>query len=114
MGPDVLILLLPLVLLLFIMSRGRRQQRALAELQSSLAPGQRVITTAGLHATVVEVGETTVVLEPAPGLRTTWARQAVVRTIPDVVPTDASSLTEPAPGPLAGDTDPEGPSRPQR
>ena len=118
MGPDVLILLLPLVLLLFIMSRGRRQQRALATLQASLAPGQRVITTAGLHATVVEVGDTTVVLEPAPGVRTTWARQAVVRTVADaahdVVPTDASSLTEPAPGSVAGDVDPEGPSRPQR
>lgn len=106
---DILILLLPLALLFFIMSRGRKQQRALAELQSSLAPGQRVITTAGLHATVVEVGDTTVVLEPAPGLRTTWARQAVARTVPDAVVTDASTLP--------GDTDPdglEGTERPQR
>ena len=111
---DILILLLPLLLLFWIMSRGRKQQRTLAELQSSLTPGQRVVTTAGLHATVVEVGDTTVVLEPAPGVRTTWARQAVARTVPTAVPADASTLSEPTSGPLAGDTDPEGPERPQR
>ena len=113
---DLLILLVPLVLLFFVMSRGRKQQRALADLQSALAPGQRVITTAGLHATVVEVGDTTVVLEASPGVRTTWARQAVARTVPDAladaVPAEASSLTEPGSGSFPGDT--EGPSRPQR
>jgi preprotein translocase subunit YajC len=59
----------------------RRQKRAMAEaqrLQSSLTNGDQVITTSGLHGTVVDSGdETTVDLEIAPGVRTTWLRAAM-------------------------------------
>ena len=103
---DMLILLLPLVLLFFIMSRGRKQQRQLSDLQASLAPGQEVITTAGLHGRIVEVHDTSVVLEVAPGVRTTWARPAIGRRLDAVAPAEpdtgasAATLTEPdaAPG----------------
>jgi preprotein translocase subunit YajC len=47
-------------------------------LQSSLTNGDQVITTSGLHGTVVDSGdETTVDLEIAPGVRTTWLRAAI-------------------------------------
>jgi preprotein translocase subunit YajC len=59
----------------------RRQKRAMAEaqqLQSSLTDGDRVVTTSGLHGTVVSsADETTVDLEIAPGVRTTWLRAAI-------------------------------------
>ncbi len=106
---DALILLLPILLLFFLMSRGRKQQRRVADLQAGLVPGQRVVTTAGLYARVVEVGATTVVLEPADGVRTTWARQAVARLVEDdpAVPgpvADAAAGAPAAPAPGAGPT----------
>ncbi|MBF5083707.1 preprotein translocase subunit YajC [Quadrisphaera sp. INWT6] len=74
---DALILLLPVLLLLWLVLRGRKQQRAVSDMQSTLAVGQRVMTTSGLYARIVEVGDTTIDLEVADGVRTTWARAAV-------------------------------------
>jgi preprotein translocase subunit YajC len=79
----------PLLPLLFITAlfavmlilNSRRQKRAIAEaqrLQSSLTEGDRVMTTSGLHGTVVgSSDETTIDLEIAPGVRTTWLRAAI-------------------------------------
>lgn len=68
-------LALPLIL------GSRRQKRAMAEaqqLQNSLVDGDRVLTTSGLQGTVVSSAEeTTVDLEIAPGVRTTWSRAAI-------------------------------------
>ncbi|MEH3075958.1 MAG: preprotein translocase subunit YajC [Quadrisphaera sp.] len=89
---DALILLLPIALLLFLILRGRKQQRSVADLQSSLAVGQRVMTASGLYGTVLEVTDTTVDLEPSPGVRMTWARAAVARVV-DAPVKDADGAT---------------------
>lgn len=77
-------LLFPLLLLLLVIPiflSGRRQRRQVSEmqkLQSSLAPGDEVMTTSGLRATVVDVSDDdSVELEIAPGVTTTWVRAAV-------------------------------------
>ena len=66
---------------------SRRQKRAMAEaqrLQDSLTEGDRVMTTSGLHGTVVNTADdATVDLEIAPGVRTTWARAAIRERITD-------------------------------
>ncbi|HWR47516.1 MAG TPA: preprotein translocase subunit YajC [Pseudonocardiaceae bacterium] len=81
MGPQFLPLLLIAVLVLLLIMNSRRQKRAIADaqrLQSSLTDGDRVVTTSGLHATVVgSAEETTVDLEIAPGVRTRWLRAAI-------------------------------------
>ena len=61
----------------------RTRARALAEVRASLVVGSRVITTAGIHATVLEVGgpDDTVVLEVAPGAPVRFASAAVVRIL---------------------------------
>ncbi|ASO19731.1 preprotein translocase subunit YajC [Actinoalloteichus hoggarensis] len=72
------LLLLLLVLPLFLASR--KQKRAMQEmqqLQSSLAPGDRVMTSSGLYGTVTETAEDTVDVEIAPGVNTTWVRAAI-------------------------------------
>ncbi|MET0315669.1 MAG: preprotein translocase subunit YajC [Rhodococcus fascians] len=77
-------LLFPLLIvaLLVPMFLGvRRQKKELArtaELQDSLKPGDRVLTTSGLYGTIVELDETSVDLEIAEDVVTTWSR-AVVR-----------------------------------
>jgi preprotein translocase subunit YajC len=108
-------LLLPLLLMLVVavplVMGSRKQKRAAAaqqELQNGLAEGDRVMTTSGLYGTVADTSsETTIDVEIAPGVVTTWLRQAVREKVqPEVVEEDsldteveddASSLTDPAP-----------------
>jgi preprotein translocase subunit YajC len=78
----LLILAVPLVLLWLFTARTRRQQRTQGQLQASLQPGSRVMTTSGLMGTVVSADDPeTVVLEIAPGLHTTWVRPAIARVV---------------------------------
>lgn len=78
-------LLLPLLLMLVVavpLVLGTRKQKKQAQqqqtLQQSLVVGDRVMTTSGMYATVIDVSdETTIDLEIAEGLVTTWLRQAV-------------------------------------
>src|ERR1700712_821958 len=59
-------------------SRNKKKQALKAqELQASIVPGSRVMTTSGLHATVTAVDDDTIELEIAPGIYTTWVRAAV-------------------------------------
>ena len=59
----------------------RARARALAEVRASLKPGRRVMTTAGIHATVLSVEPGVVVLEVAPGVPVRFADAAVVRLL---------------------------------
>jgi preprotein translocase subunit YajC len=59
----------------------RARARALAQVRASLAPGSRVVTTAGIHATVQSVEQGEVVLEIAPGVLVRFADGAVVRVL---------------------------------
>lgn len=95
---------LPLLIIaglaLLLILNFRRQRRVIADaqrLQSSLAPGDRVMTTSGLHATVVDsADETTVELEIAPGVRTRWLRAAIREKITDYVGKPAATSAPPA------------------
>jgi preprotein translocase subunit YajC len=97
MDPLLLPLLFIAVLALPLILGSRRQKRAMAEaqrLQNSLTVGDRVMTTSGLHATVVDTSdENDVGLEIAPGVRTTWLRAAVREKInpDDAVTSDAAT-----------------------
>jgi preprotein translocase subunit YajC len=51
------------------------QQQSMRE---SLAPGTPVMTTSGIHGTVVTKGENTVDLELAPGVVVTFSQQAIL------------------------------------
>lgn len=78
--------ILPLILLvvvfyfLLIRPQRKRQQEA-AQMQNSLTPGTRVMTTTGLFATVVAVDNEDVVLEVAPGIQTRWVKAAIGRVV---------------------------------
>ena len=57
----------------------RARARALAEVRAGLAVGTRVITTAGIHATVTALEGDDVLLEIAPGVVVRFVSVAVVR-----------------------------------
>src|SRR5919205_2749605 len=88
-----LLLLLIAAFAVSMIMNTRRQKRLMAQaqqMQSSLADGDRVMTTSGLHATVVgSADETTVDLEIAPGVRTTWLRAAIRERLTENIPEPA-------------------------
>lgn len=87
--------LLPLAILIlafwFLVIRpARNRQRQATQTQSSLRPGQQVMTTAGMYATVSDVEDDAVVLEISPGVTSRYAKAAVARIIE---PSDSDTET---------------------
>jgi preprotein translocase subunit YajC len=82
-------LLLPLIIVLFavpLFMGTRKQKRAAAQqqsMQSSLSYGDRVMTTSGLYGTVVSTTDTSIDIEIADGIVTSWLRAAVREKVAD-------------------------------
>lgn len=76
--PFALVLLAMYFLLLRPQQKRLRKQQ---EMVSSLQPGARVMTTAGLYGTLAHVGERQAIIEIAPGVELTIARQAIARVV---------------------------------
>lgn len=84
--PILILLLLVFLVPTFLMTqREKKRANQVRAFQAQLQGGERVITVAGLHATVVQVKEETVDLEIAPGLVTTWDRRSIIRAAEDEV-----------------------------
>lgn len=76
----LLILLLVFLLPSFLMMRKqRRNQAEIQGFQNSLQLGERVVTVSGLHGAIVNVRETEIDLEIAPGVVVTLEKMSVVR-----------------------------------
>jgi preprotein translocase subunit YajC len=88
--PGSLFLLVLMAGVLFLLfSRSRRQQRVTQRLQAGLDVGARVMTTAGLYATVIELQDGVVVLQTGPGQTSRWDRRAIAEVLPDRSDQDA-------------------------
>lgn len=95
-GANIWALLLPVLLLVLFwvvaIRPQRKRQREMVDMQSRLAPGQQVMTGAGLIATVHSIEGDVVTLEIAPGVHARHVRQAIVRIIePSADATSTSS-----------------------
>ncbi|MFJ3719384.1 preprotein translocase subunit YajC [Streptomyces sp. NPDC090057] len=111
--------LLPFIVLIaamFLMTRSaKKKQQQAASMRNEMQPGSGVRTIGGMYATVKEVSEDTVLLDAAPGVDLLFAKNAIgavlsddeynrivhgiehdLKSDADVVPDDASSLTETA------------------
>ena len=66
---------------LLLIRPAQRKQKAQQDLVSKLDPGARVMTTAGVMATIREVGERTAIIEISPGVEMTILKQAIMRTV---------------------------------
>jgi preprotein translocase subunit YajC len=90
----IILILVVVVAFYFLMIRPqqRRKQQA-AQKQSSVSPGARVRTTAGMYATVVSVEYDDVVLEVAPGVEVRYMKRSIMDVVspgdePDETVTD--------------------------
>lgn len=82
-GSIILIVVMIFAFYFLIMRPQRKRQQQQAQLINAIEPGSRVVTTTGIYATVVAVGDKQIVLETAPGTRVTMLKQAVGRVVQD-------------------------------
>jgi preprotein translocase subunit YajC len=115
--------LLPFIVLIgamFLMTRSaKKKQQQAADMRNQMQPGSGIRTIGGLYATVKEVSDDTVLVDAGPGVELLFAKNAIGAVLSDdeynrivhgiehdlksdVVPDDASSLTE-ADEPAASD-----------
>jgi preprotein translocase subunit YajC len=112
-----LLTLLPFIVLIgamFLMTRSaKKKQQAAADMRNQMQPGSGIRTIGGMYATVKEVNEDTVLVDAGPGVDLLFAKNAIgavltddeynrivhgvehdLKSDADIVPDDASSLTE--------------------
>jgi len=97
---DLTSLMFPLLLVLLavpLFLSARKQKRAMAEqknLQDSLAPGDKVMTTSGLYGTVADAShDLTIDIEISEGVVTRWLRAAIREKV-DEKATEVSEVVE--------------------
>jgi len=80
----ILIIVVLFVLLYMTMIRPQRnRQRQAQQMQSTVEPGARIRTTAGIYGTVIAVEDGDVVVEVAPGVQIRMLRRAVMEVVQD-------------------------------
>ncbi|MFK4226145.1 preprotein translocase subunit YajC [Streptomyces sp. NPDC019890] len=111
-----LVTLLPFIVLIgamFLMTRSaKKKQQQAVQMRNQMQPGTGVRTIGGMYATVKELHDDTVLLEVAPGVHAVYAKNSIgavlddaeynrivhgdsdLKVDGDIVPDDASSLTE--------------------
>jgi preprotein translocase subunit YajC len=81
-GNPMIMMVLMVVMFYFLLIRPQQRQRKELEKRiSALQKGDRVITTAGIHALVHNVGEKTVTLKVAEGVLMEFDKPAVATVI---------------------------------
>ena len=79
--PLILIVLLFGVMYFMMIRPQQKRRREAAAMQSSLGPGDEIVTIGGLHATVVSIDDDVVTVEIAPGVNARFARPAIARVV---------------------------------
>ncbi|MFG2575297.1 preprotein translocase subunit YajC [Streptomyces sp. NPDC048481] len=116
MSPVTLLPFIVLIGAMFLMTRSaKKKQQQAAAMRNDLQPGSGVRTIGGMYATVKEVNDDTILLDAGPGVELLFAKNAIgavltddeynrivhgvehdLKSDTDIVPDDASSLTESA------------------
>jgi preprotein translocase subunit YajC len=81
--PIFIIVVLFGVLYMTMIRPQRNRQRAAQQMQSTVMPGSRIRTTAGIYGTVKSVEDGDVVVEVAPGVNIRMLRRAVMDVVQD-------------------------------
>jgi len=82
-SPNLFVQMLPLLAIcaifyVFVIHPTKKKQRALQSMIESLKPGDRVITSSGMHGTVVALSEDIVQLRIAENVKVDFSKSAIV------------------------------------
>jgi preprotein translocase subunit YajC len=99
--PLLIVIVLFGVFYVAIIRPQRNRQRAAAQTQNQVVPGQRIRTTAGIYGTIISGDDRDVVVEIAPGVQVTMLRRGIM----DVVPEDDQGGMPSSPEPDAEDSE---------
>lgn len=82
---SMLPLLLIIVVFYFFMIRPQmKRQKEIRKFRESLAKGDKVVTTGGIYGKIVEVKETTIILEVAKDVNITVDKAGIIKDMSDV------------------------------
>ena len=95
MEPLLLFVLILVSFYLLIIRPQRARAKAAQQLQESLVPGAKVMTTAGLYGTLTEIRDDSVLLEVSPGVTLRFAKAAVGRIVPEDAADDEPAGDDP-------------------
>ncbi len=76
-APLLWIVAIAVIFWLLIIRPAQRRQKAIAQVQASIAPGETIVLTSGIFGTVSAVDDATLMVEVAPGTVIKVARGAV-------------------------------------
>jgi preprotein translocase subunit YajC len=92
----LLLIVLLFAVMYFMMIRPQQKRRREAQaMQSTLGPGDQIVTIGGLHAGVVSVDDDVVTVEIAPGVNVRFARPAIARVVRHETPQGEAVEAEP-------------------
>ena len=104
--PILIIVVLFGILYMTMIRPQRNRQRQAQQMQSTVTPGARIRTTAGMYGTIKSIEDQDVVVEVAPGVNIRMLRRAVM----DVVQDGGVNGSGPAQDPSADEKDSREPS----
>jgi preprotein translocase subunit YajC len=104
--PILIIVVLFGILYMTMIRPQRNRQRQAQQMQSTVTPGARIRTTAGMYGTIKSIEDQDVVVEVAPGVNIRMLRRAVM----DVVQDGGFNGAGPAQDPSADEKDSREPS----
>ena len=82
---SMLPLLLIIVVFYFFMIRPQmKRQKEIRKFRESLAKGDKVVTSGGIYGKIVEVKETTIILEVAKDVNITVDKAGIIKDMSDV------------------------------
>ncbi|MBV9793006.1 MAG: preprotein translocase subunit YajC [Actinobacteria bacterium] len=90
----IFIIIIIAAMYFLVMRPGRKRQQRAQQQQSSVQPGTRVRTTAGMYATVVAVDGDDVILEVAPDVEVRYMKRAIMEVLGDVGTVDETGEEE--------------------
>ena len=84
---------------LMVVRPASRRQKAVAQLQADLQPGQRVMLSSGIYGTVRSLADDRARVEIAPGTEIEVARAAISVVQTPIDPTEPTDPIDPTAGP---------------
>lgn len=102
--PLLLIVALFAIFWLVLIRPQQKRRREATQMQGNLSDGDQVVTVGGLHGTIAELDDQTIILETSEGVFSRYERGAVARVVPPESGEDQSAA-EADSGPVAEQRD---------